>query len=189
MATDITIPNAPSMGSSSAGRSTASTWCPSDSSSRPASVDRPLRTRDVIARRRGGGCAGRSGAGPAARRLLPGTDERAAARCTDRRARAGDRVEDGRGVAHRARQHVLVGERAPVLAEVGAEGRAGTGRLQPHEAAHRSREANRAAHVVAVRDRAPSRPRPPPPIHRSIRPGSARDPTDCASVRRRSARS
>ena len=38
-----------------------------------------------------------------------------------------------------AREHVLVGQRAPELAEVGAERRAGARRLEPDEAAHRSR--------------------------------------------------
>src|SRR5207302_3254796 len=56
------------------------------------------------------------------------------------------------GVADGAREHELVGERAPVLAEVGAERRARPRRLEPDDAAHRGRETDGSTHVVAVRD-------------------------------------
>ena len=62
-----------------------------------------------------------------------------------------------------------MGERAPVLAEVRAERRPRPRRLQPDDAAHRRGEADRAAHVVAVRDRRRGRPRPRPRSRRSIR--------------------
>ena len=67
-----------------------------------------------------------------------------------------------RGVADRARQHELVRERSPVLAEVGSERRARAGGLQADDAAHRRGEPDRAAHVVAVRDGDHARTRPRP---------------------------
>ena len=92
-------------------------------------IARPARpTSSTYGRRGGGAVYGSPGAG------------------------AGDRVEDAGGVADRAGEHELVGERAPVLAEVGTERRAGARRLQPDDAAHARGEADRAAHVVAVRD-------------------------------------
>src|SRR6266542_2669470 len=62
------------------------------------------------------------------------------------------RVEDRRGVAHAPSEHVLVRERAPELAEVGAERRPAPRRLETDEPACARGNADRATHVVAVRD-------------------------------------
>ena len=86
-ATAMTMPNAPSTGSSSAGRSTRSTWCPSDSSRRPACA-RP-RARSRARSRSPSRVRVRSPmrSRPGVRRPRRGTAGSAAARCTDRRAR------------------------------------------------------------------------------------------------------
>ena len=57
-----------------------------------------------------------------------------------------------RGVADRSRQHELVRERSPVLAELRPERGPRAGGLQADDAAHRRGEPDRPAHVVAVRD-------------------------------------
>ena len=88
-------------------------------------------------------------------------------RIAGRRAR--DRVEHGRGVADRSRQHELVGERAPVLAEVGPEGGAGPRRLQPDDAAHRSRGSGSIRPCRCRARPARARPRPRRPIRHSTR--------------------
>ena len=67
------------------------------------------------------------------------------------RHRPGSAIEDGRAIAHRAREHVLVGEHRPVLTEARAERRAGAARLQPDQAACARRHPDRSAHVVRVR--------------------------------------
>ena len=90
-------------------------------------------------------------------------------------ARRRRRVEHERGVAHRAGEHELVRERAPVLAEVRAERRAGAGRLQPDDAAHRRREtgSSRPCRCRARPRPCPTRPRPRlPPLEP---PGRARE--------------
>ena len=161
-ATIMTMPNAPSTGASSAGTSTIFTSCPSDSSSRPASFT--ARTQSGATRSPSRRARAQADA-QAPRRRADFLAERADRRRRGVRiARSGarDRVEHERGVADRACEHVFVRERTPVLTEVGPERGAGTRRLQADDAAHRCGESDRAAHVVAVRDRDHARTRPRP---------------------------
>ena len=96
-------------------------------------------TRSAL-RRRVGGCR----EGCAAQTAVPSRG---------RRERARRAVEDGRRVAHRARHHVLGHETAHQVA-VGGGGRvARPRRLQPDEAAARSRDPDGATPVVGVRGR------------------------------------
>ena len=183
------MPNAWSIGTSNAGISVGVTVWPSSSSSRAAPstaatqsacAARPSRrrVRNPI-RKRPTGAPTSSTYGRAGGGAVYGSPGPMPATASSTR----------RGVAHGARQHELVGQRAPVLAEVGPERRAGARRLQPDDAAHRRGEADRAAHVVAVRDRhEPGRDRRRRPAARAA--GAARrGPTDCASRRTRAVRS
>ena len=65
---------------------------------------------------------------------------------------AGDAVEDGGGVAHRPRDHVLGHATTPALADVGAEGHAPARRLEPDGSHRAGRVADRTTAVARVRE-------------------------------------
>ena len=102
------------------------------------------------------------------RRAIHETDSQAARRLTDLVAKpargrrrhpriarhvARDRVQRGRGVAHRAYQRALLTQAMPGLGVRGPKRGPAARALEPDQSAERSRNPHRSAGVVAMRDR------------------------------------